>query len=131
MEDHLLRFTRLKRDFVERFKLLIRSRKTRDEVSDIKLDALATKDLADIPNVDGDGVVQVGCGMLGRNEVTVFKAGIRQSVTKGEPGLGRGRIKMTVADVNVLNCARVSVVFVVVQTRSSTDLGIDHFVSQR
>ena len=116
MEDHLLRFTRLKRDFVERFKLLIRSWKTRDKVSDVELDALATKDLADIPNVNGDGVVQVVCGMLGRDEITVFKAGIRQSVTKGEPGLGRGRIKMTVADVNVLDRASYLVVLVEVRT---------------
>ena len=73
----MFRLTGFKSNLVECFKLLIGSGETRYEVSHIELNALLTKDLTYVLDVDRDGVLQFGDGVLVYCEVTISKAGIR------------------------------------------------------
>ena len=84
----MFRLAGFKRNLVECFELLIGSGEPRFEVSHIELNALSTKDLTYVLDVDRDGVLQFDDGVLVYYEVTVFKAGIRQTMPKGKPRLG-------------------------------------------
>jgi hypothetical protein len=109
LKYHLLGLTGLERDLVKRFKLLVGSGETRYEVSNIELNALSAKDFSHVLYVKGDSVSQLDCSILSYDEVTVFEAGVGQSMTKGESRLDRSRVKVTVADVDVLDYASYSV----------------------